>query len=1289
MASLEEELLQCQLADRFALQKRLRALHKRERAGKPVHRDLSVISEAIEKSRAIVAQRAKSIPERVNFPDILPITGHVAEISRLLAAHQVLVVAGDTGSGKTTQLPKICLQAGFGRLGQIGHTQPRRLAAVSVANRIAEELQTEPGKGVGFQVRFDDRSDSANYLKLMTDGILLAELQGDPFLNKYEVLIIDEAHERSLNIDFLLGLLKRLLARRPELKLIITSATIDLDKFSRHFHDAPIVQVSGRTYPVTTHYRPLDPGQASANNNDQQLEAIRNAIAEILDMQKTGSAGKGDILVFLSSEREIRETAQYLRKARLGGLEILPLYARLRQAEQMKVFQPHSKQRVVLATNVAETSITVPGINFVVDPGFARISRYSIQHKVQRLPIEAISQASANQRMGRCGRLADGVCLRLYTEQDFAARPAFTDPEIKRTNLAAVILKMLYLRLGEVSEFPFIDPPEPRAINEGFKLLLELNAIDSGNRLTSVGKQMAQMPTDPRLAAMLIAASRRNCLTEMLIIVSALSIQDPRESGNDNRDQARQMQEQFDHPDSDFLSFVELWNQFEQARQTYTQSQLRKYCKTHFLSYMRMREWRELHTQLRVSCKQLGLQLNQSAASYGAVHKALLVGSLNQIACHQEGRYYLGNRHRRFSLFPTSVLSRKKAKWIVTGDLIETENTFAALAAKIQPEWVEEVALHLVKREYFDPHWSARHQCVMAYEKVQLYGLVVIEKSLVAYSELDPDEAHRIFLADGLMENQLKTSAQFYSHNQAFLQDLAREEERLRRPEVIVSTRAVRQFYEQALPGHITSTKQLETWLEQLPEAAANKLIMTEAALVNQETRDEVQRDFPEHAALKHNKLKIDYKFEPGAREDGATIKVPLAVLGQLTQSDVDWAIPGILREKCIALLKGLPKSMRKNFIPVSGFVDQILPGMTNADGDLLDAIVAQIRKERRLQISRDEFSGIELPSYLKTSISVCDEAGRELALGEDLAELQNKLGATIVQSTPEYGHAVEVSGLKDWELDNLPQEITLGEELVLVRFPALVDEQDSVAVRLFVDEHTAQAAMQSGLARLYMFRSEQQVNLIKKLLRRFIKENPLLLPAAPDAFETDALNACYAAAFETGNVQPRTKAGFEENLQAGKSRVVPLAERTLILLKRCLEQRLRIRLQLKRIPASLQYLVQDISLQLDNLFPMRLLMKTPIDQLEQYPRYLQAIECRLEKAPHMGAKDRPDTDTIMHYWQRYENLLDSSKADQTAQLQELRWMLEELRVSLFAQHLGTRSSISPKRVEKLLGKLK
>lgn len=1322
LESLEQELDSCQIVDAFRLRRKFQELVKNGSQNTAKSKAVVSLAESISASQKKCQARDSSIPAQIIFPEQLPVSAKADEIAKLLSDHQVLVVAGDTGSGKTTQIPKMCLAAGLGRRGLIGHTQPRRLAAVSVADRIAEELGVQVGQGVGYQVRFNEKVGPSTFLKLMTDGILLAEIQQDRFLNRYEVIIIDEAHERSLNIDFLLGFLKQLLPKRPDLKIIITSATIDLEKFSTHFDNAPIVSVSGRTFPVVTQYMPLleaNKEKDSFSNGDFLVDGVVDAVAKLYSENNSAAYEHNDVLVFLASEREIREAATAFRKRRLANTEILPLYARLRHSEQVKIFKSHKGRRVVLSTNVAETSLTVPGIRYVVDAGFARISRYSLQSKVQRLPIEAVSQASANQRQGRCGRIADGVCIRLYSEADFNSRALYTDPEIRRTNLASVILKMRFMRLGDVDEFPFLEAPATKAVNEGFKLLYELNALTPARELTAQGNCMAKLPVDPKFARMLVVAESRGCLSEILIIVSALSTQDPRETNAENRSAANEALQKFNHPDSDFLSFVNLWHEYEKERQSLNQSQLRKFCKQNFLSYMRMREWREIHRQLLLSCQSLGWKINKVAAEYQAVHESIISGSLNQIACKSEGNEYLGNRNRKFKLLSSSVLSKKQSDWIVTGDLIETHQVFASMAAKIQPEWVEHMALHLVKREYFEPHWSKKRQQVMAYEKVHLYGLTLLEKALIGFSDVDPIAAREIFVSEGLAGRQLKTNLPFYSANLVFLDTLAKQEDKIRRPDYILSESDVMRFYDECLPPSILSTRSLESWYrglkekeiaESTPEKKTAKstpenttgfspslvdggqikqsLYLEHSQMLAESLNASAFDQFPDLATVNRNRLSINYVFDPSNHRDGATIDIPQLLLSQLTQADIDWAVPGNIREKCITLIKGLPKATRKNFIPVSGFVDQILPLMSAADGSLIDGLIRNVRNLKKLNLSAADFGSVEISKHLQAKIRVLDENGLEIGFGGDLASLKRdfSLDTEVHNSNDESIslHPLECQGLTDWSIDELPQKLEVGENLLLIRYPGLVDEGESVAVRLFTDQTESIKANRSGLMRLLMLRSVQQRNSIRKAGVRFLNSMVLKMNGDSIIDVDQLLEAAYMVAFQLEVERPGSKPEFDALLESGKSKLIPRAEELQRLLTAIVDKQFGVRKLLRENKSpAIDYAVNDINSQLSNLVFDGFLERTPVSWLQQFPRYLEAIEQRLSKAPHLGPKDHEMAKEMQLHWKRYTQLRDSIEVHDTTLLAQLRWMLEEYRVSLFAQNLGTKVSVSAKRIQK------
>ena len=1057
--------------------------------------------------------RTRPAPEEIALPAELPISRHAPEIERLLARNQVIIVAGDTGSGKTTQLPKICLRAGLGRRGMIGHTQPRRLAAMSVAMRISEELGVESGVGVGVgvQVRFDQRVPADACLKLMTDGILLAEIRRDRLLRKYQALILDEAHERSLNIDFLLGYLKLILPRRKDLKLIVTSATLDVERISAHFNAVPIVRVAGRGYPVETLYRPPAQLVPEANEEDRPTAAIALAIAELADR------GGGDILVFLSSEKEIRETAASLRKRRFSNTEILPLYSRLPRREQQRIFAPHDGRRIVLATNVAETSLTVPGIHFVIDTGFARISRYSIQRKLLRLPIEPISRASAEQRKGRCGRLTAGVCIRLYSEADFQARPDFTDPEIRRSNLASVILRMSALRLGRPEDFPFLEAPERKSINDGRGLLRELGALTEAGGLTPTGRMLAELPLEPQLGRMLVTAAELGSLREVLIIVSALSLGGLHESIPGGTTDAHWLR--FAHADSDFLGLLALWEQCEKERVSL--SRLRKFCRKYRLSFQRMREWREIHRQLLTTCRRLGASLNRKQAGYAEIHRALVSGSLNQVARRHDGRIYLGSRNRKLGLAPSSALAHKNAHWIVTSEWIDTERTFASMAARIKPDWVIEFAGHLLRKEYGEPFWSADRQQVMVHEKTLLYGLALREMIPVDYARQDPAGARDIFLDQALAADQIRSKADFLKRNRAFLEELRKQEEKFRRPELVVNEREIQRFYDRRLPESVVSTRTLEGWLAEAPAARNRALEMERAGLFRGKASAELQRQFPDQARIQHNLLPLDYVFDPGGIRDGASLRVPVELLAQLSAADLDWAVPGLVRQKCIAMIRSLPKNKRRNFIPVPDFVDRVLSRMQRSDGELADSLLRQMNRSGGREVERQELLAAELPRHLRVTLQVIDRQDRVLAEGDDLAALRKRFAGRAVVARQR--HPLERSGLRDWDFEDLPEAAQIGADVVLIRYPALEDEIDSVSLSLLDSRQEADARSRQGAMRLFMLRTVARRNALRKQFLRFRDANAariLSMPALRE-IEKDAVAACYLEGYRLNREIP------------------------------------------------------------------------------------------------------------------------------------------------------------------------
>ncbi|MFZ2118877.1 MAG: ATP-dependent RNA helicase HrpA, partial [Pseudonocardiaceae bacterium] len=1089
-----------------------------------------------------IARRAAAVPQ-IRYPQALPISQHTGEISAAIRDHQVVVIAGETGSGKTTQIPKICLELGRGVRGIIGHTQPRRLAARTVAERIAEELDVPVGGAVGWKVRFTDHASGETLVKLMTDGILLAEIQSDPTLAQYDTLIIDEAHERSLNIDFILGYLKQLLPRRPDLRLIITSATIDPERFSRYFDGAPVIEVSGRTYPVEIRYRPYG---VDRDDDRDQTQAICDAVTELR------SGGPGDILVFLSGEREIRDTRDALHALELPGTEILPLYARLSAAEQHRVFQPHRTCRIVLATNVAETSLTVPGIRYVIDSGTARISRYSRRLKVQRLPIEPVSQASATQRAGRCGRTSDGIYIRLYSVEDFQSRPEFTEPEIVRTHLASVILQMMALNLGEVATFGFIDPPDRRQISDGVVLLRELGALQGRPppglagledhpeepptlRLTRIGRTLVQLPLDPRLARMVVAAKENGCLHEVLVIVAALSIQDPRERPTDAEAAADAQHARFASLDSDFLSFLSLWRHLDEQQEALSSNQFRKLCKTEYLHYLRVREWQDLHSQLRRITRDLRMAPNTVPADPQQVHISLLAGLLSHVGLlDPETRDYLGARGARFAVFPGSALFRKPPRWVMAAELVETSRLWGRIAARIEPQWVESLAGDLVKRSYSEPHWERERGAVVAYEKVTLYGIPIVASRKVDYGKIDPELSRELFLRHALVEGDWETRHAFFQANRALLDDVGELEARARRSDILVDDETLFDFYDQRVPAEVVSARHFDTWWRKISKSAPNLLDFKPSMLITGQAVSEA--DYPDSWSFGTLELELSYQFEPGADADGVTVHVPLPVLNQLTAAPFTWQVPGLREELVVALLKSLPKPLRRQLVPVPDRAKALLARMTpyygliagSAGGEPLLGALERELSEAGVAVLREDWRLDQVPDHLKITFRVSD-GDHVLAQGKDLSALTRQLQPQLRATLSAAGTGLQRRGLRGWDIGTLPQTHQQQQAGHLVTaYPALVDEGDTVAVALLPTEAEQRRAMWAGTRRLLLLAVPGLIKLVQRGLDRQAR---LVLARNPDgsteALLTDCVDCAADALIAACGGPPRDADGF------------------------------------------------------------------------------------------------------------------------------------------------------------------
>lgn len=1274
--------------DFMSLEKLWLTLSRRQKNGQPVDKLRRKFHQQLTRGRSVFERRVTQVPE-IELPDHLPVSQCSEDIIRALSDHQVVVIAGETGSGKTTQLPKICLMMGRGRNGLIGHTQPRRIAATTVAARIAEELRVELGSSVGYQVRFNDVSVDSTLIKLMTDGILLAEIQHDPLLLKYDTIIIDEAHERSLNIDFLLGYLKKILPRRSDLKVIITSATIDLERFSKHFNDAPILEVSGRTYPVEIEYRPW------TGELEDQSQAILEAVEEILTLPNSAN---GDILVFLSGERDIRETAHVLRKAQLPHVEVLPLYARLSLTEQRKVFQKHRGRRIVLATNVAETSVTVPGIGYVIDPGMARISRYSVRTKVQRLPVEPISQASANQRAGRCGRVSNGVCFRLYSEEDFLSRPEFTDAEIQRTNLASVVLQMLHLGIGDIRQFPFVDPPDKRFINDGYKLLEELQAVDSQGKLSSLGKQIAALPVDPRLARMLIEANKFGGLREVLVIVSALAIQDPRERPAEKQQAADEKHRRFWHEHSDFLAYLKLWEYVENQRQDLSQNQWRKQCQKEFLSFLRLREWRDLHHQMRLACKNLGLRENREPASEDAVHQSLLSGLLSNLGLRLEEQSdlpYLGARNRRFAIFPGSSMFKKKPKWIMAAEMLETSKLFAHCVAKVDPQWILAQSGHLQKHHYHEPHYVAKTGQVMGYDRITLFGLLLNERQRVNYSHIDKKLAREVFIRSALVEGgyakSSKAKGAFFKQNLQLIESIHALEAKSRRRDILVDDEVLFQFYNERVAEEVTNLQGFEHWRRDAEKHQPDILYIPRHLLMQHTAGEVTQAQFPDEMVIDSMVLPLFYHFEPGHPDDGVSVGVPAGVLHAVPPARLEWLVPGFLRDKCIAMLKSLPKQWRRLFVPVPHVVDQILPRLSPENGSLRECLTFELQRFLGKPLPADIWDGVVLDEFYRMNIQVLDEDGNVMDRGRDLSELRQRYRGQVQSTLQSAGEDVERDNVERWDFGELDESRQLKQRNVVVKaFPALVRENESrVALRMRDNPAEALCASRMGVVMLVQKQLTQSVKYLhKNLLRNKDIGLTLVNMGNREQVVQDLLNMVVYHCAALDEVLPRNRSQFDLVVEKVKENITSLASHGEVLLLNALARLVAIRNELKknRNALPMAFAVADIQGQLNALFYPGCLYDSRLPWVEQFARYLRAIEIRLEKAPLDPRKDKRMVDQVNEYWQRHASRLQSQgvTAFQTNPAwQQYRWMIEEYRVSLFAQTVKTLMPVSDKRLDK------
>jgi ATP-dependent helicase HrpA len=1285
------------------------------------------------------APRPKSIPVRhplpaISFPDELPVSGRREDIMAALQRHQVIIVCGETGSGKTTQLPKICLSLGRGELGMIGHTQPRRIAASSTAKRIAQELGSPPGMHVGYKVRFNDTLSEGAWIKLMTDGILLAETQGDPLLRQYDTLIIDEAHERSLNIDFLLGYLKQLLPRRPDLKLIITSATIDADRFAKHFEragtPAPVIEVSGRLYPVEVRYRPVErpveqgshPTSNTSAARSREQRDLMDAIVDAVD--ELALIGPGDILVFLPGEREIRDAAEALRKHHPPHVEILPLFARLSAQEQERVFKTSNARRVVLATNVAETSLTVPGIRYVVDAGTARVKRYSYRNKVEQLQIEPIAQSAANQRAGRCGRVAAGVCIRLYDEQDYLQRPPFTEPEILRSSLAAVILRMKSLRLGNVEQFPFIEPPMGRAVADGYQLLQELGAVDEAQELTELGRQLARLPMDPRVGRMILAGRDHQCLGEMLIISAALSVQDPRDRPIDLQAVADAAHKKFADEKSEFISYLKVWTWFEEAiAQKKSNRQLNEQCRSNFLSQLRLREWRDVHSQLLTIVREQGWRINTIPATYEQLHLALLTGLLGNVGYKADDEpHYLGARGIRFYLWPGSSLLKKAGRWVMGGELVDTSRLYARTLAQIQPEWLERVGAHLLKKSWGDPRWEKKSGQVSAYERATLYGLVVYSQRRVDFGKINPQQAREIFIRSALVDGDFETRAPFFSHNQKLIREIENLEHKSRRLDVLVDETLIAAFYDKLIPEDIHNAIGFEQWLRKASAADPKILYLSRDDLMRHEAAGITTDIFPKlirHAGIE---MTLTYHFEPGSPRDGITLAVPLYALNQISAARCEWLVPGMLKEKVHLLLKSLPQKLRRHCVPLpeyaAGFCDRIHAAKKFGLGSLLDALIADIRAQTTVMVKLADFKIETLPAHLFMNFKIIDEHGRQLDMGRNLAALQGEFGtqareqfqkiaeqAAPVESfsgqstSSTTGAAVATTtavttnrsaagpagfqNLSTWSFDALPEllEIQRGKQ-TLIGFPALVDRTTHCDLEVFDDPNEAAVIHFAGVRRLFALQLKEQLKYLEKNVPGLRQMGMQFMALGS---QEELREQIIQAGLSRACLQlplPTNAAEFNQRRDEGKARLNLLVNEIARLVGQILGE-------YHTLPKKLQALKShtaaqaDMQSQLHALVHKRFVAETEHSQLTHFPRYLKAMQVRMDKLRTDPARDT----RLMAEWQQAAMPWQRSMkggAHGDPKMQEFRWMLEELRVSLFAQELKTPMPVSVKRLQKV-----
>ncbi len=1278
---LKAALSECMRVDRYRLAQQLKKLGR----SRDQNESLASIRAAVSRSIALRETR-RSRQTQIRYDDALPIVEHVDELKSLIENNQVVVVCGETGSGKSTQLPKICLEMGRGVEGMIAHTQPRRLAARTLASRIAQELNSKVGDLVGYKFRFTDETAPGTAIKLLTDGMLLAETSGDRFLDQYDTIILDEAHERSLNIDFLLGVLKKLLPRRPDLRLIITSATIDPDRFSRYFDNAPVVEVSGRMFPVTVHYRPPDTdGRPGEGLQRAILDGVTDAIAD----------GPGDVLIFLPGEREIREAREFVSKRLKQDVDLLPLYSRLGRVEQDRVFNPGTRRRIIFATNVAETSVTVPGIRYVVDPGVARINRYSPGRQVNRLPVEKISQASADQRKGRCGRVASGVCFRLYEEADFVSRDEFTTPEILRSSLADVILRMLDMGLGDIEDFPFIEAPSGKQIRDGFRLLEELGAINDERKLTRIGRQLARLPVDPRLGRMLLAGQHLGCIDEVLTITAALAVPDPRVTPFDAVDKARAMHRELDDDKSDFVSYLKIWDAWHQSMDGTSRRAGRKFCERHYLSIVRMYEWQDLRRQLKSVLPDTGKSRpgrSGNESDNDAIHQALLAGLLGNVASHHEGREYIGTRSTRLTVHPSSVARNKSPKWIMASEFLETSELFARTLAPVKPQWIEAAAGNLAKKSYSEPVWHARRGCVMGKEHVTFLGLTLVADRPVDFGKVRPKIAREVFIAEALVEGRLGRKLDFLEANLALIDDVEAMEDRFRRRDIRVNDQTLIDFYDRRLPDTVFTAAALESWWRDVRDQDPNLLDFDLALVSRDDTDSSAVDDYPQTYAASGVSLSLEYRFEPGAPDDGVTAIVPLEYLNRLQVADFQWLVPGLIKERLVSVFKSLPKQTRTRFVPVPDTVDRFIAALDEDGftGDLGQRLTRFVKSDRGVDVRPGDWQFSEIPEHLQMRFRLIDGDGKTLATGRDLDELKAEhSGAAAKSFSSSASFDIERDGIVKWDFGELPASVALpGGAGELTGFPALVDMQEHCAIRVFDSPDKAQRLTRQGLRRLLLLELPGLRRMLERKLPDIDKICLLYSPVgACDELKQDISSAALDACIGGRENSIRTGTQFEELKQLLKKQLPQESARICRELQETLASWHDTRTVLAEIsPLIPQATVADVTKQLDSLVYTGFVASTPVGNFSELPRYLKAIAQRLKRAQVDPSKDLQRHKTIANTLVNVEGKLDEYR--ETGVYDELRWMIEELRVSTFAQELGTAIPISVKRIEKRMDKI-